>query len=136
MRKIIFPIVIVAVVLGFLIRSAVEESSRKVVTVKELISELDESSEVVKKRIRLGARVSPGEIKIETKDVRRVSFLVHDMQSEGSGSIKVEYDGIMPDTLREGRDVILEGDFKNGVFSATTLNTQCPSKYEPPDPSV
>lgn len=136
MRKIIFPIVVVGVVLAFLISSAVEESSRKVVTVNELLSELDESSEVIRNRIRLGARVSPGEIKVETKDVRRVSFLVHDMHSEGSGSIKVQYEGIMPDTLREGRDVILEGDFKNGVFSATTLNTQCPSKYEPPDPSV
>jgi len=44
----------------------------------------------------------------------------------------VEYAGIRPDTLQPGRDVILEGHYAGGVFQATVLMTQCPSKYEPP----
>ena len=42
----------------------------------------------------------------------------------------------MPDTLRPGRDVIMEGSYSpNEGFLATSLSTQCPSKYQPPDPT-
>ena len=33
-----------------------------------------------------------------------------------------------------GRDVIIDGEYKDGVLQAQKLLTQCPSKYEPPSP--
>jgi cytochrome c-type biogenesis protein CcmE len=51
-------------------------------------------------------------------------------------SIPVIYHGIKPDMFSEGRDVIIDGDFKNGQLEAVKLLTQCPSKYEPPKPNA
>jgi cytochrome c-type biogenesis protein CcmE len=44
----------------------------------------------------------------------------------------VEYRGAVPDTFKPGAEVIVEGRFnkQSGVFSASTLITKCPSKYE------
>lgn len=141
MSKIIIPIVVTILVLVFLINSAIEESSRKVLTVKELINEAKSEGFISKDRIRLGARVSSSDISVSSVPERIVSFYIKDIDNNDSsvdksdGVILVNYNGLMPDTLREGRDVILEGSFNGKVFLANTLNTQCPSKYEPPDPS-
>jgi cytochrome c-type biogenesis protein CcmE len=62
-----------------------------------------------------------------------VHFLVRDIESAG-GSIAVTFLGNMPDTLKPGRDVILQGNFDGEEFHANELLTQCPSKYEPPVP--
>ena len=39
----------------------------------------------------------------------------------------------MPDLFKVGRDVVVQGRFANGVFTAApgTLVTKCPSKYVP-----
>jgi cytochrome c-type biogenesis protein CcmE len=50
-------------------------------------------------------------------------------------SIPVLYNGIKPDMFSEGRDVIIDGDFRNGRLEAVKLLTQCPSKYQPPKPT-
>ncbi|HMO16649.1 MAG TPA: cytochrome c maturation protein CcmE [Oligoflexia bacterium] len=136
MNKLILPILLVSLILAYLINSAVNESAKKVLTVLDLLEEDGSAkSNLTLRRIRLGARVASDQIKNETKPKRKVSFPVHDINKPEAGSIPVEYEGNMPDTLREGRDVILEGDFINGIFNANVLNTQCPSKYEPPDPT-
>lgn len=49
--------------------------------------------------------------------------------------LPVVYYGLKPDMFAPGRDVILDGEVRNGTFVASTLLTQCPSKYEPPKPS-
>jgi cytochrome c-type biogenesis protein CcmE len=45
--------------------------------------------------------------------------------------LPVEYTGILPDMFAEGRDVIVEGTYVNGVLRAQSVMTSCPSKYEP-----
>jgi cytochrome c-type biogenesis protein CcmE len=135
MIKLAVPILLVGVVLFYLISSAVEESAKKVVTVSELLDASANSDEYSRQRVRLGARVASRDIKIETDPVRQVSFYIKDISAAQDETILVVYEGLMPDTLREGRDVILEGDYKGNTFHANTLNTQCPSKYEPPDPT-
>lgn len=126
--KFISAILVVASVLTVLIYSAVSESAKAVVTVEELVEEGSERA-----RIRLGARVSEEEIMYTSQPQRTVSFTVRDIEGEGN-LVPVVYEGAMPDTLKNGRDVILEGDFVDGTFVATSLMTQCPSKYEPPLP--
>lgn len=150
--KIAIPLIIVISLIAFLIFSAVEESSKQVLTVKILKEEAQ-----TRKRIRLGARVSNKQIQVrpmnEENAKNQVEFYVVDPTKVEEQSlpqnvsqtdyrnldeIKVVYNGLMPDTLKEGRDVILEGDYVVGgdeaVFNANTLNTQCPSKYKPPKP--
>lgn len=49
-------------------------------------------------------------------------------------SVPVVYQGLRPDMFAVGRDVIIDGEFKDGVVFASSLLTQCPSKYEAPSP--
>jgi cytochrome c-type biogenesis protein CcmE len=43
----------------------------------------------------------------------------------------VTYTGVVPDPFREGREVIVSGELKNGTFVAErdSLVTKCPSKF-------
>ena len=107
---------------------AIEESAKSVVTVKQLVA-----SGSAKTNIRLGARVADSKISYQTEPSFKLSFKVRDVESGGE-TINVVYHGIMPDTLKIGRDVILEGYFDGTSFQAKTLLTQCPSKYEAPKP--
>jgi cytochrome c-type biogenesis protein CcmE len=52
---------------------------------------------------------------------------------EGRATVRVLYTGSVPDLFRKGRDVVVEGRLRNGVFVAVpnTLVTKCPSKYAP-----
>jgi cytochrome c-type biogenesis protein CcmE len=52
---------------------------------------------------------------------------------EGTQTIRVVYKGSVPDLFRTGRDVVVDGRLRNGVFVAVpgTLVTKCPSKYSP-----
>jgi cytochrome c-type biogenesis protein CcmE len=50
---------------------------------------------------------------------------------KGTASVPVRYTGAVPDPFREGREVIVTGSLKNGVFVAEkdSLVTKCPSKF-------
>ena len=52
---------------------------------------------------------------------------------KGPTSVPVVYKGSVPDLFRSGRDVVVDGKLRNGVFVAVpdTLVTKCPSKYQP-----
>ena len=58
-------------------------------------------------------------------------FTLRDVQ--GQATIPVVYRGTVPDLVRSGRDVNVQGQLRNGVFVAVpgTLMTKCPSKYTP-----
>ncbi len=47
-------------------------------------------------------------------------------------SMKVKYNGIVPDTFKEDSEVVVEGawDSASGEFEASVLLAKCPSKYE------
>ena len=52
---------------------------------------------------------------------------------KGTTSVPVVYKGSVPDLFKTGRDVVVDGRLRNGVFIAVpnTLVTKCPSKYQP-----
>lgn len=114
--------------IGFLMYTAVNETARAVVTVDQLVSGSASGA-----NLRLGGRVSDDSISYEAEPRPTVKFSVHDIP-EGERTIDVVYYGLMPDTLKAGRDVILEGQYHGAVFEASSLLTQCPSKYEVPLP--
>lgn len=59
-----------------------------------------------------------------------VSFRVADRE-DASQSLPVTYTGTIPDPFRGGREIVLGGTLKNGVFvgEPDTLVTKCPSKF-------
>jgi cytochrome c-type biogenesis protein CcmE len=52
---------------------------------------------------------------------------------KGNASVPVVYKGSVPDLFRPGRDIVVDGRYRNGVFVAVpgTMVTKCPSKYTP-----
>jgi cytochrome c-type biogenesis protein CcmE len=58
-------------------------------------------------------------------------FLLRDRN--GMTSVPVVYKGTVPDLFKTGREVVVDGKLRNGVFVAVpnTLVTKCPSKYAP-----
>jgi cytochrome c-type biogenesis protein CcmE len=51
----------------------------------------------------------------------------------GKATVPVVYRGSVPDLFRPGRDILVDGRLRDGVFVAIpgTLVTKCPSKYTP-----
>jgi cytochrome c-type biogenesis protein CcmE len=69
-----------------------------------------------------------------------ISFRVRDRaameESQTAGlsetrSLRVTYDGSVPDPFRAGREIILTGAMERGTFvgEPETLTTKCPSKF-------
>jgi cytochrome c-type biogenesis protein CcmE len=58
-------------------------------------------------------------------------FMLRDRN--GTATVPVVYHGSVPDLFRSGRDIMVDGRVKNGVFIANpgSLVTKCPSKYTP-----
>lgn len=52
---------------------------------------------------------------------------------KGTAMVRVRYWGSKPDLFRVGREIVVDGRVRNGVFVAVpnTLVTKCPSKYSP-----
>jgi cytochrome c-type biogenesis protein CcmE len=75
----------------------------------------------------LGGTVVEGSVK-ETDDELR--FAIKD--PNGPAEIPVTYSGSVPDTFREGREVLVDGELKDGVFvgEPNTMTTKCPSKFK------
>jgi cytochrome c-type biogenesis protein CcmE len=50
----------------------------------------------------------------------------------GTESLPVSYQGLVSDTFRAGREIIVTGTLDNGVFKGErdTLTTKCPSKFQ------
>ena len=51
----------------------------------------------------------------------------------GTATVPVVYKGTVPDAFKAGGDIVVDGRYANGVFTAIpgTLITKCPSKYTP-----
>ena len=63
------------------------------------------------------------------KDGESLTFRIRDR--DGHESLPVTYAGVVPDPFREGREVIVSGELKQGTFVAErdSLITKCPSKF-------
>lgn len=137
--KIYIVIAIVVLSIAALIFASTASNAKAVVTVSQLIDQ-----KIQGQKVQIGAQVvHDSEIQVVSEPVRQVIFWVRDRERE-EPRLKVVYDGVMPDTLRAGRDVILQGEYLvqtestqvggGEYFKAYQLLTQCPSKYEPPKP--
>ena len=60
---------------------------------------------------------------------RGLRFALRDVR--GTASVPVVYTGSVPDLFRVGRDIMVRGRLRGGVFVSEpgTMVTKCPSKY-------
>lgn len=94
------------------------------------LSELKEKkSELAGVGLRIHGHVSSGTIRID-RERSQVDFLV--MEKKTPNTLPVTYQGIIPDTFKDGAEVVVEGTYlaDRHHFQATVLMAKCPSKYE------
>jgi len=138
MNRVFFSLVTVFLLLSsFMVFHATKEGSSPVLTPSELaeMSDLNDIS-----RLRVAGRVAEAPVDYQLRPDIKLSFsIINAERDEVPGvqlaSVPVVYRGLKPDMFSIGRDVIIDGQFVNGTVVATSLLTQCPSKYEAPHPA-
>jgi cytochrome c-type biogenesis protein CcmE len=60
-------------------------------------------------------------------------FLLKDVRSKDVARVSVVYRGTVPNQFKTGRDIVIEGALRNGVFVAKpgSMITKCPDHYAP-----
>ena len=79
-------------------------------------------------KVALAGRVI-GPLRGDAHGKQGLRFTLRDVQ--GTASVPVVYTGSVPDLFRVGRDIMVEGRLRRGVFVSEpgTMVTKCPSKY-------
>lgn len=91
-------------------------------------TDVDQGKAPAEKVFRLGGLVKAGSV--ERGQGLQVSFVVTDMQN----SIRVTYEGILPDLFREGQGVITQGKLgQDRVFRANEVLAKHDENYMPPE---
>lgn len=128
----IFFILVGAVAVGALLLmvQASQSGTSQVFTPGELLARTPEESIP---RLRIAGKISAQvPISYVTEPSAELRFSIENPSGETNGSVPVVYRDLKPDMFSAGRDVIIDGEFSGGVITASSLLTQCPSKYEPP----
>ncbi len=117
---------ITTLTIALLLATALVYTSFSASTVARTPSQLLASSQPGK-IYELNGRVVRGSLEEKGQSF---SFKVQDRG--GGKSIPVTYSGTVPDPFGEGREVIVSGEVKDGVFVGQpgTLITKCPSKFK------
>jgi cytochrome c-type biogenesis protein CcmE len=116
-------------VVGYLMVTGMKESMIYYHTPDELAAKVAADPTYRDSGVKVGGRVVPGSVAFDprTLDLR---FDVVDIVT-GQTTYAVHYQGPLPDTFEEGRDVVIEGRLSDaGHFEATTVLTKCGSRYE------
>ena len=124
-------IVLAFVVVGALVIFQATKSGASPVHIP---SEILAAKDTTIPRVRVAGRVADKPVEYITSPEAKLSFSVEDPKHPEHGSIPVVYRGVRPDMFMVGRDVIIDGSYENGTLTAASLLTQCPSKYQAPDP--
>jgi len=111
---------------GYLLYSSMGSSIVYYYTVDEVLSS---DSGFSGRGVRISGRVQPGSVDL-SHDGKGLFF--NAFSEESGAAMRVFYDGVVPDTFKEGSEVVVEGIWDNGrnEFEAEVLLSKCPSKYE------
>ncbi len=127
-KKFLVSGIVLFVALGYLGYTGFVGGATYYYTVSELT---EQGSSIYGENVRVNGQVTPGSMQQETAG-RTLRFTITDIEREEN--LPVVYQGVVPDTFKEGADVVVEGQLdSNGIFQAHTLMAKCPSKYVPED---
>jgi cytochrome c-type biogenesis protein CcmE len=119
----IILILITLILTVFLVLKSLEEN----VVYFQSPSEIKLSSELDRKKVRVGGMVKQRSISISTNEVK---FIITDFKNE----INVSYSGAVPNLFEEGKGVVAEGFLKDRNFlNATKILAKHDENYMPPE---
>lgn len=123
-KKFILGSLIVLLLVGYLVYTGLRDTMGYYMTVSELKAK---GEPIYGEVLRLSGKVVDGSISWNPKELV-LGFKIADDRE----SIDVVYKGVVPDTFKNGVDVVVEGKYTpEGVFQASVLLPKCPSKYLP-----
>ena len=82
--------------------------------------------------IRIGGMVEPNSISRDEHSLA-VEFNVVD---DKNSLVKVTYRGVVPDLFKEGKGVVAQGEYVDGIFQSTEILAKHDENYMPPDLSI
>lgn len=128
-RKFAAAAVALVGVVGYLMVTGMKDAATYYYTPAELVAAVGKDASLHELGYKVGGRVVPGTVRYDQRTLD-LSFSVVDIAT-GSTQFPVTYNGPLPDTFKEGRDVVIEGKFtRAGTFEASTVLTKCGSRYE------
>lgn len=127
MKKTISIILTVLVVIGglsYLMLSSFDDNVVYYKTVDEL---LDDASRFHGRSVRINGVLVPGSVQ-QKPGTNQYRFQL----TKRGKKIDIEYSGILPDSMREGSELIVQGvlNQRSTFFTASEILTKCPSKHE------
>ncbi len=147
-NKFIIGGVLILAAVVYLIASSTQASAEYFMTVDELNAE---GSSAINKSVRLSGAVLGDTIQYDPATLTLTFEVAHvpgdnaEIEAQGGlaevlhqavidptrSRIKVQYEGVMPDLLRNEAQAIMTGKLgEDGVFYAEELLLKCPTKYE------
>lgn len=120
--KVLLGIGLIVVALGALMGLALSGSQTYYVTISELTSQPAARSG---QQLRVNGRLIGSSVTFDPEKVR-LEFQLRD----GEQTMPVVYNGVRPGNFEDNIEVLVEGQFTEGVFVAENVLTKCPSKYE------
>jgi len=109
-------------VIGYLVYAGIRDTMVYYLTVSELVQQGLQSSNG---GVRVGGKILEGSIIWDPKDLR-LRFIMGDKKTK----LPVVYQGVVPDSFKQGRKVVIEGIYADGLFTASQIMPTCPSRYE------
>ena len=107
----------------FLILKSLEEN----VVYFQSPTKIKETSEIQRKKMRIGGMVKENSISINSNEI---VFVITDFKNE----INVTYSGIVPNLFEEGKGVVAEGYLKDrNFFIASKILAKHDENYMPPE---
>ena len=124
LRFLFVVIILITIILTvFLVLKSLEEN----VVYFQSPSEINTSSELEKKKIRIGGMVKKNSISFSSNEV---NFIITDFKNE----INVIYKGAIPNLFEEEKGVVAEGFLKDrNFFMATKILAKHDENYMPPE---
>jgi cytochrome c-type biogenesis protein CcmE len=124
-RRFVVGAVLIAAAVSYLVYAGIRSTSVYYFDLHEFTGRRDQH---VGEPVRVKGWVRQGTMRWDA----RSNDLAFDIAlQDGRDPMPVAYRGILPDMFAEGREVVVEGRWAGGAFSATQIMTSCPSKYEP-----
>ncbi|HEY6103504.1 MAG TPA: cytochrome c maturation protein CcmE [bacterium] len=121
-RKLLIAVAVFVLAGGYLAYSGARSSFAYYMTVSELHDRVGTIGDAA---IRLGGKVAVSGLEWD-QVAGRLLFTV----AEGTHTVPVLYNGVVPDAFKPGADVVVEGRYDGATFVAVRLFAKCPSKFE------
>lgn len=113
---------VIIIAIGYLVATALQNTAVYYLTVSELHAA---GPSIYGQPVRVAGNVVPGSIQRDP-----TSLIVRFEAQDESGRIPVAYHGVLPDIFGDGIQVVVEGKYSDGLFTAGALLAKCPSKFE------